>query len=250
MSWFDSDWKHRIPVTVNNTSGATTFDASITVPVDCSLFWNAVASTGNDVRFTKSDGVTPLAYNRRVWTYANNSGEFDIDAATCASNDATAVVFMYFGNASAGDGSTSPTISSAKTGSIELACHSGQTVLLVPFRPGETIAQQVVTKSSTEEIDVWIDCRRALLTRCEAFESSARLEEIDYAAVQVLSGGSDDAARYDESKTRLIDPGFLKVRIKAGSSGTDYTLSVTIGTSLTRVLQARAIVDVQDIDES
>ena len=250
MSWYSSTWGYRLPVTIDNTSGATSFDATVTVPFDSEIFWSNVESDGHDVRFTKSDGVTLLAYNRATWNYANRSGVFDVDSVTCASNDATAVMFVYFGNSAATDGSTSPSISSAKTGTIEVACASGQTVLLAPFRPGETIAQQKVVKSATEEIDVWIDCRRALQTRCEAYQNSRRYEEIDYIGVQVTSGGSDDAGRYDETKTRLIDPGFAKVRIKSGSSGTDYTLVVTVGTSTPRVLQARAIVDVQDIAES
>ena len=233
MSWYSSTWGYRLPVTIDNTSGATSFDATVTVPFDSEIFWSNVESDGHDVRFTKSDGVTLLAYNRATWNYANRSGVFDVDSVTCASNDATAVMFVYFGNSAATDGSTSPSISSAKTGTIEVACASGQTVLLAPFRPGATI-----------------DCRRALQPRCEAYQNSRRYEEIDYIGVQVTSGGSDDAGRYDETKTRLIDPGFAKVRIKSGSSGTDYTLVVTVGTSTTRVLQARAIVDVQDIDES
>ena len=250
MSWYSSNWVYRLPVSINNTSGATTFDATITVPVDSELFWSKVESDGHDVRFTKSDGVTLLAYNRATWNYSDRAAVFNVDSVTCTSNDATANMFMYFGYSSASDGSTSPSIASAKTGTIELACPSGQTVKLLPFRPGETIAQQKITKGATEEIDVWIDCRRALQVRCEAYEQSRRYEEIDYVGVQVTSGGSDDAARYDESKTTISDPGWIKCRIKAGSSGTDYTLVVTIGTSTTRILQARAIVDVQDIDES
>jgi hypothetical protein len=89
-----------------------------------------------------------------------------------------------------------------------------------------------------------------LQRQANTFNDSNRYEEIAWATVQSLSGGSDDAARYDESLTTISDPGWIKVRIKAGSSGTDYTLAVTIGTSKQRVIQARAIVDVQDLDES
>jgi hypothetical protein len=251
MSWYSDSWGYRIPVSIDNTSGATTHDATITVPYDAELFWDNCETDGHDVRFTKSDGMTALAYNRATWNHGNRSAVFNVDSVTCASNDATAVMFMYFGNNSASDGSTSPTISSAKTGAIELACHTGgQTVLLKPFRPGEVIAQQVITKTASEAIDVWIDCRRALQTRCESFSKSRRYEEIDYIQVSVLADGADQSGQYDETKTTLSDPGWAKVRVKAGSSGTDYTLVVTIGTSTTRVLQARAVVDVQDIDES
>tara|TARA_R100000234_G_scaffold56126_1_gene33812 strand:+ start:309 stop:1064 length:756 start_codon:yes stop_codon:yes gene_type:complete len=251
MSWYSNTWGYRLPVSINNTSGATSFDATITVPFDAQIFWSNVENDGHDVRFTSSDGMTVLAYNRATWNYSDRVAIFNVDSVPCASNDATAIMFMYFGNSSASDGSTSPSISSAKTGSIELASHvGGQTVVLRPFRAGETIAQQKISKTSNEEIDVWIDCRRALQKRSVAFNKSRRLEEVDYIQVQVLANGSDQSGQYDESKTTLSDPGWVKCRLKAGSSGTDYTLAVTIGTSQTRVLQARAIVDVQDIDES
>lgn len=251
MSWYSSNWGYRLPVAIDNTSGATTIDATITVPIDAELFWSKVETDGHDVRFTGSDGVTVLAYNRATWNHGNRSAVFNVDSVTCGSNDATAVMFMYFGNSAASDGSTSPTITGAKTGTIELACHTGgQTVLLAPFSPGETIAQQKITKSSTEEVDIWVDCRRALQARCQSYEKSRRYEEIDYVGVQVTSSGTDDTGRYDESKTTVSDPGWVKVRLKSGTSGTDYTLVVTIGTSTTRVLQARALLDVQDIDES
>jgi len=250
MSWFDSDWGLRLPVSINNLSGSGTIDSSVQIGPDVALFWDNVRGDGFDVRVTDKDGITPLAYNRQTWNYSSKLAQFDVDSISAGNSDATVVIFLYFGKAAATDGSTSPTISGAKTGSIQLAASSTPVVVLTPFRPGETVCQQRVTKTSAEEIDVWVDCRRALQSRVTANQDSLRLEEISYVTVEVLSGGTDDAGRYDESLTRISDPGWAMVRVKGGSSGSNYTLSVTIGTSLTRVLQARAIVDVQDIDES
>lgn len=250
MSWYNSNWQYRLPISVNNLSGASTIDATVIPTGDVELFWSKVASTGHDVRFTASDGATLLAYNRASWTYASRSASFDVDSISASSSDATVVIFMYFGYSAASDGSTSPTISGAKSTSIEVASPGTPRVNLVPFRPGETLAQQKVTKAAAEEIDVWIDCRKALQNRTDAYSNSQRFEEIDYIQVAVEAGGTDDAGRYNEALTTISDPGWVKVRVKGGSSGTDYTLVVTVGTSTTRVLEARAIVDVQDIDES
>ena len=250
MSWYDSNWPLRLPVSVNNLSGAGTIDASITINADVPVFWDNVRGDGFDVRFTNADGNSSLAYNRASWNYSGKSAQFDIDSIATGNSDATVVIWMYFGNASTSDGSTSPSISGAKSGSLELSQPGSPRIILTPFRPGETIAQQKVTKASTEEIDVWVDCRSALQVRADPSQGSKRYEEISFATVQVTAGGVDDAGRYDETLTTVSDPGWVKVRVKGGSSGTDYTLVVKIGTSTTRVLEARAIVDVQDIDES
>jgi hypothetical protein len=250
VSWYDSNWALRLPVSLNNLSGASTIDGTIQIGADVPLFWDSVRGDGFDVRFTGADGNSALAYNRAAWNYSAKTAQFDIDAISAGNADATCVIWMYFGNASTTDGSTSPSIASAKTGSLELSANSTPVVILAPFRPGETICQQRVTKAVAEEIDVWIDCRRALQARSTASQGSLRYEEIGYVQVAVESGGTDDAGRYDEALTTVSDPGWVKVRVKGGASGSDYTLVVTIGTSQTRVLEARAIVDVQDIDES
>ena len=250
MSWYNSSWNYRLPVSVNNLSGASTIDATVSFGAEVELFWDNTRADGYDIRFTQADGVTECAYNRHTWNSSTKTARFDVDAISAGSSDGTVVVFMYFGNSATTDGSTSPTISSAKTGTIELAEPGIPRVLVAPFRPGETIAQQKVTKSSAGQIDVWMDCRTMLQKQANAFNDSKRYEEIAWVTVQSLSGGSDDSGRYDESVTTISDPGWVKVRIKAGSSGTDYTLAVTIGTSNQRVIQARAIVDVQDLDES
>ena len=250
MSWYNSNWQYRLPISVNNLGGASTIDVNVIPTGDVELFWSKVASTGYDVRFTASDGASPLAYNRASWTHATRSASFNVDAVSAASSDATVVIFMYFGYSAASDGSTSVTIASPKTGSIEVASPGTPRVNLVPFRAGETLAQQKVTKAAAEQIDVWIDCRKALQSRSDAYSNSQRFEEIGYIQVAVEEGGTDDAGRYDEALTTISDPGWVKVRVKGGSSGTDYTLIVTVGTSSTRVLEARAVVDVQDIDES
>ena len=250
MSWYNSNWALRLPVSINNLGGSGTIDATLTVAQDVAVFWDNVKSDGFDVRFADRSGNALLAYNRAAFNYSAKTATFDIDSITVGNSDSTAAIYMYFGNAGATDGSTSPTITSAKTASLELAAPGSPRVNLAPFRPGETIAQQRLTKAALEEIDVWIDCRTALQRRSKASEGSTRYEEIDYITVAVLSSGVDDAGRHDETKTTISDPGWVKVRVKGGSSGSDYTLVVTVGTSQSRVLEARAIVDVQDIDES
>ena len=103
---------------------------------------------------------------------------------------------------------------------------------------------------AAEEIDVWVDCRRMLARRRDATEYSMRYEEIHSINANVEANGSNQSSMIDETKTRALSNGWARCRVKAGSSGTSYVVIVKITTSLARVIEARAIMKVQDTDES
>lgn len=250
MSWYSPLWQYRTPIAIDNSAGgATTIDGAVTLPVQWSRFWDTIESDGHSVRFTQSDGMSLCAYNRATWTYADKAAVFNIDAITAIANQTTQI-FMYWGYASVGDGSTSPTISSAKTGEVEVGCPSVPiiTARLDPF--GATTAGQRFQKTVNEVLDVWVDCRQMLEPRCAASSGSLRYEEIHSVDMNVTTGGSSQGSMFDETFTRFIDPGWVRVRVKAGSTQTAYTIIPKITTSLGRVLEARAVMKVENTDET
>jgi hypothetical protein len=250
MTWFDSNYSKRMPIAIDNNAGsATTIDGTVTIPKYWDEFWATVRDNGFDVRFTQSDGTTEVNYNRATWDYGARSGVFNIDAIQSLANQ-TIVIYMYWGNSSAGDGSSSPTISSAKTGEIEVGVPTVPILTLKLDKYGSTIASQQFQKTAEEQLDVWVDCTKMLTRRRVATQYSMRYEEIHAVNLTVETNGSTTASAFDETKTRAIDPGWVRVRVKGGSSGTSYTLIVTITTSLARVIQARAVMKVFDTDEA
>tara|TARA_R100000084_G_C4523406_1_gene87841 strand:- start:246 stop:482 length:237 start_codon:yes stop_codon:yes gene_type:complete len=77
-----------------------------------------------------------------------------------------------------------------------------------------------------------------------------RYEELHSINFDVEANGSSQSAMFEESKTRVIDPGWIRVRVKAGSTGTAYTIIPKITTSLGRVIEARAVMKVVNTNEA
>ena len=250
MSWYDNAWKYREASAVDNSAGSgTTIDVQVTIPVHWNKFWSTIESDGHSVRFTQSDGTTIAAYNRQTWTYADKSGVFQIDAIVALANQTT-VIYMYWGNATVGDGDSSPTISSAKTGEIEVGRPVAPIVAAGLDKYGASNPVARFQKTTAEVLDVWVDCRAMLAPRLVANAGSMRYEELHSVNFDVETNGSSQSAMFEESKTRVIDPGWIRVRVKAGSTGTAYTIIPKITTSLGRVIEARAVMKVVNTNEA
>lgn len=250
MTWYDKNWRYRAAVALDNSAGSgTTIDGQVTIPIHWDHFWNTIESNAHSIRFTQSDGTTGCNYNRQTWTYADRSGVFQIDGVQAIANEST-VIYMYWGNSSAGDGDGSPTISSAKTGEIEVSAPLPPIVSLQLDPYGSSNPKPRFQKTVDEVVDVWIDCRPSLARRSSSNAGSSRYEEIHSVNVDVQTNGSSQASMFDETKTRVIDPGWVRIRVKAGSSGTAYTIIPKITTSLGRVIEARAIMKVVNTNEA
>ena len=248
MSWYDSSWTKRVPIAVDNTSGASTIDISCAVPADFG-FWSSVKSDGSDIRLVDADGLTVLTYKVDDWNFSNKTATVKVDNYSAPSDAATVLIFMYYGNASASDAASTFTESSAKTGSIEQICKGRPLIKVGSLQAGRTKPADQLAKGSDETLHVYFDCEALLNRRCEKVNGSSRGEEIDWVKLRVLQNESGVASMYDESKTRFIDPGIVKCEITGGSTGSDYTISVRIGTTQGRVFNPRVLLRVKDVKE-
>lgn len=94
MTWYDSAYKRRYPVTVDVTGGAEssgTEDVSITFPSDWDDFWTNIRSDFNDVIITDSNG-TLQSFHRATENFANRSLQINVDNVTFANRDRKSVV--------------------------------------------------------------------------------------------------------------------------------------------------------------
>ena len=254
MSWYSTAWKNRFPVSVDNVSGSGTVDVTFTIPPTLSLFWDSVRSDGFDVVVTDSDGHTLLTYERETWTYATQTAVFELHASSPNNADCVAVCWVYYANAAATDGSGSFAVSSAKTGTVELAAPGVGRVAARREAPGARKPAQVITKGSVEAINVWVDVTGLLTSRTTAFDGSSPLDEVASIQVNVTDGGVSQTGMFEAGVSSIIEAesGFcwVKVRVKAGSSGTDYTLQVKIITTGGETYTPRFLLRVRDVDES
>lgn len=248
MSWYNASWRRRRPIAVNNAAGAASpQDVTLTIPVEDDLFWNNVLSTGYDVRFAGADGSTLVAYKRTSWTYASRAAVFELSALVVETGACAA--WLYWHNPQATDGATTPTIASAKTGTVFLGQPRGFAVAVQPERPGATAPRQVFAKASADERWVWWDFRDQLHPAASPIAGSKAWEEIrTVSAVQVLDDAeAAQAGMVDTSKTRLLE-GRVGTWLKGGTSGEDYVALCRVKTTLDRVLEARCRVRVRDVE--
>ena len=124
--WFDQDWSNRKRVRIENSDAQEYTDAAIKLTVN---YATGMQSDFDDLRFTDSDGLTPLSYFIEKYT-ASTEAVVWVKVPTLPAND-TATVFMYFNNAGVSDTSSSTAVftfaDTFESGSI--SAYSGDTSL-------------------------------------------------------------------------------------------------------------------------
>ncbi|MGB4848551.1 MAG: DUF2341 domain-containing protein, partial [Saprospiraceae bacterium] len=102
QSWYNPSWSYRKVITIDFTKvGAgphTNFPVLISI-TDANLQSGAL-STGNDILFTSSDGITKLAHEIESYTSASGILVAWVNIPSLSSS-ANTVIYMYYGNAAA-----------------------------------------------------------------------------------------------------------------------------------------------------
>jgi hypothetical protein len=101
--WYNSGWRYRKAITIDRTKvGATLTNFPFLVSRTDSDLAARAQSSGNDILFTSSDGVTKL--DHQIETYTSGTGALvGWVEVPSLSTTADTVIYMYYGNASAAD---------------------------------------------------------------------------------------------------------------------------------------------------
>ena len=103
-----ADWSYRKQITISSANvdaDLTNFPLYVKISNDADIGASALVS-GYDIRFTASDGVTLLDYERESWSGGGGSpatGNFWVKAPTIGSWSNT-TIYIYYGNSGAADG--------------------------------------------------------------------------------------------------------------------------------------------------
>lgn len=257
MAWYSSSWKYRRAITIDATGPASTVDVEAAIPATDDEFWSNVNASGDDIVVTAADGITPLTYDLASFNTNTRTGTIEIDGMAVTAGFMVNA-FVYWGNSGATNSLTTFSPSSAVTGAIEFV--SGAPVFTVRAtreRPGATTPRRPLSKGSAEQIYVDFDFSDLLelLPPGSAYEGHLAHEEIAHlSSFQVLLSGVDQTAMYTTTAHRFLPYGRVRCLVKAGSSGSDYTLVCSVvtsrpGSSITRTLTARAALRVRDVAE-
>lgn len=261
--WFDSTWAYRLPITVDN-SGAAATPKDVTVDLatikHIDRFWENVETNGEDIRVTDADGRTLETFDLASFSKSGRSGTLEVQSVAIPSGAKMVLLWVYFGKAGASTGITAFAPASPLTGYIEAGLPTtGHIISVQPHPPGATQPPARVSKVAVDEIDIWWDFSRVLQRAPYPSSGSRAYEEILSLSQQVLLAGADQAAMYDLSKARFVwtDAGrmYVRTRIKAGSSGSNYTLALRATTTISsntaaRIFDARGFLAVKDVAET
>ena len=251
MAWLRASdiWSHRAPIAVNNSGGSASSQyITVSVPADMEEFWAHVNQTdGRDVRVTDATGSLVLSYELSGFSYASRTLTINIGPYTAPAG-AVYQLWLYWGS-SATSGSVTVTTSTPKTGYIELGKPTELRMAVVPEREGDTRPRTVLAKPSTDTDWIWWDLRQILQHYLAPVANFLRLEEVSYISYVVNAGDAAQTGMVDATATRYID-GWVRTLVKAGTSGDDYTVILTVTTSLGRTITARCWLKVRDVAEN
>ena len=254
MSWLDSAFAKREAIAVDCLgTQADAVDVEISID-DTWRGWADIQADGDDIRIAAADGRTGLSYKWAAFDYANKAGTIQISALQLPAPNCMAMVWLYWGSAAAASAAASFSVNAEtlRTGRMETICGGRGIGTHTPMaqRPKASKPRATFTKSSAETIFVNWDLRGWLIPRCNTYQGSLRGEEIEFVRLAVLSSNVDQTALYNETKTRFFDPGIIRFEFTGGTSGTTYTISPTIGLTSGRVINPRALLRVDDTDET
>ena len=248
--WFNENYLYRQPITVDFsgvTGTPTTKDVRITVPADWDLFWDNVRSDLLDVVVTNEEGVV-MTFQRTGVNFSNKELKLEIDAVEVASDNIIQQLFLFYGYSSeSSDRSTSFTASSPETGHIYLGAPLSRIVEGYGLVPTSNQPIQTFVKQTGEQIDIYYSIQGLLTSRTTEANGRLLFEEISFVEVKSLdSSGTNATERFSLTDTRFLQ-GYVRVRSKAGSNNTNYSLALIINTTESQIYDIRCLIKVKDL---
>lgn len=105
-SWYNASWAYRKKITFDNSAQAENLtNFPVLVKLSSSNFdFSKAQSSGQDVRFTDSDGTTALSYEIESYSNSSSAATIWVKVPQINASSSTDYIYVYFGNSSATDG--------------------------------------------------------------------------------------------------------------------------------------------------
>jgi len=254
-------WLSRALITVENASGGNgSLDIQIPIPTRDDAFWEAIDSSGDELRVCGPDGVTLLDYALASFNKTNRTGTIQIEGTPVSNSYEAQCVVVYWDSDGASAGSTSVTISSPLDGYWDLGQVPRTRFGPQDFGRNATQPDSGFTKTVDEERMIAFNVGPLLRRARVRTNGQSGLEGVLGLSYEVLNAaGSAQASMVEADSLRLFaDTSGLWVmcKVKAGTTDTIYTVSLTVTcledssggiTTTTQVLNPRVYCKVEDV---
>jgi len=245
--WLDSGWKKRIPLMADMSTATWPADPDRKIVIDLSLFkfwgafWEHVGVAGADIVVTAADGSTPLYWALTGFNKTNKTGlltiELSLDAIITTLDQAA--MWIYWESVS------------TKTPAATVTATTPAAFALLLDGPGyaQIEGNPTITKPAGES-QAYAFTAPTLAELCAPSEGSTGYEAVRDLTLEVLDGtGTPVPAMVGGSLIGLMQCArsgttAIKAPITGGTLGTEYTIRVTIRTTLGRVLLLTATLSV------
>jgi hypothetical protein len=268
MAWLkisgsSNPFNQRFPVCVNASTlvSSTNKDVQVTIPKTLELFWESIGSDGYDIRVTDADGITLVDHAWGSWNYTARTGVLEIYGASGtntweATQSSMPLLWIYVGDADAGDAAATATLTSALDGFLSPE-RPAEIIVVSDPTPGRQLPDNTRSKSSGDRRGYWFDFRSVLRRGARRYNDRNEWEEIDFVEVSTESGGSAASIEV-EASTRFEGSALVRVVVDGGTDGTDYTLIVKATTRIPddstgatrQVVEGRLLIQVRDQDDA
>jgi len=239
----------RESISVNNIGGAAAaVDVTITISKTWDTFWTEINQTdGRDIRVVDPDG-TITAYRLATFNLSTRTCVIEVDGYVAPAGQMFQL-FLYWNNTAASAQSSTFVGASMKTGYVNSCAPPGRIFVAGHERHRDTKPRNVVSKGADESVYLSVDFGGLLTRRSAPYAGYRDCEEISYASYVVLQADSPVGALIDAAKLRIIGGRYVQVYLTAGTSGTEYTVVVTVVTNEGQTFVKRMWLAVQNVDE-
>ena len=109
-----SDWQHSAQVHINTSAIGLSEDVQnypLLIRLNSSNFdFSEAQSDGDDIRFSQSDGTTPLDYEKELWDNSAEAAEIWVKVPVVYKDNSEQSFIMYWGNPNASNASYGPNV--------------------------------------------------------------------------------------------------------------------------------------------
>ncbi len=247
MSWYNGNYLRRESVAIDGSgSSGGSHDVEIAIPADWDAFWDHIRADGLDIALVNADNTLAVFQFKAGFNIPNRNLTLQVDNYALAQTGVTGKIFIYWDYAANTTDirGTFTLGGSPINGYISQCLPAGRIVRNIGITPTGTQPQTIFSKEPSEKVDVFFPVNAVLATRAQPYNQKLQCNEVSYVLLDVQnSSGVSQAPMKADEEIRFIG-GWCRVRIQAGSTGTDYVIKILVHTTDAQDIFLNAILEV------